>query len=411
MHTSRPSRDRSGRRETDLVALCARSVLSGTESGLRESLAQALEDSNRLQFDWTKFRFQADAHSVTPLIAYGLQRFAADMVPREMWGWLQEHLNTAARNNLLWLGEWFRLLAVFEAEGIPVISLKGPSLSVQAYGNLALREFADLDFLVRPEDVLRTQRALEAEGFRPRGNSAGDSSGGLLRSGNRQLEFLHAQRGTQIDVHWGVLHEMFSFQLPVDELFRSSRVVRHEEVSFLSLSPEYTLLYLCAHGTKHCWTRMRWLCDVAYFLQSVDGFDWRICATLAESANCSLVLKHSLILAKSVLGMILPKEVDNFFEDGGAQALADKARSFMFSQNGNLNPGETLSYHLAFAKRWHDRARFLHHRIFVPAEPDWNAVRLPTGLQSLYYFVRPVRLLLEGLSVPILRREQPPPLE
>ena len=41
-----------------------------------------------------------------------------------------------------------------------------------------------------------------------------------------------------------------------------------------NLSPEKTLLVLCMHGSKHAWSRLIWICDVAQLLAACPGLDW-----------------------------------------------------------------------------------------------------------------------------------------
>ncbi len=383
--------------ETNLVVESARTLLSSADDGcLQTALSQPL--------DWEAVERKANYHSVMPLVAYTLKKYGGDLVPQEFREKYQQRLLLTARNNMLWLQEWRRILRAFEAAGIPVISLKGPTFALLAYGNIALREFTDLDLLVKPGDIVQARDALVREGYQLRFHMAGDPDAALLHSRNRQLDFFNTGRGTLIDLHWGALHEMFSFQLPVDQLFESAQVEHAEGISFLSLSPEHLLLYLCAHGTKHCWLNLRWLCDVACHVRAAQGLDWEVCIHwAAEAAHCDLVLKHSLLLAQQVLGLELPSAVRSYCDSAKSHVLADMARSFLFRDGGDLGYGEALRYHLAFAKRWRDRTRLVHERVFVPAEPDWQEVRLPRSLHFLYYTVRPARFLLERLSKTALR--------
>ena len=386
--------------EINLVVLCLRSHLSGgkNDSDLREFLKGPGPERPNWCFDFDELLREAEYHSTAACVAYALLQSGEDLLPQEVCAKLQQRLHVAARNNLKWLAEWQRILATFQSAGIRVISFKGPVLAMQAYGNLALREFADLDLLVMPEDALRARDVLVEEGYQPRISRADDENSLYLRSGNQQLEFVSAERGTQIDMHWGALHKMFPFQLPVNTLFQSSRISRIEENSFLSLSPEHTLLYLCAHGTKHYWARLHWLCDVACYVKSTQELDWKQCVLLAKETNCELVVKHALLLAKSVLELELPQEVKSFCQDSEAQKLADKARAFLFGASAKALHGKQVRYHLAFAKGWRDGARYLRNRIFVPAEPDWDAIWLPQLLHPLYYFVRPLRMIFVSLS-------------
>jgi len=382
--------------ETNLVVQSARTFLSGGDDG-------CLQAALSHPFAWAGVERKANYHSVMPLVAYALKKYGGDLVAQELREQLQQQLLLTARHNMLWLHEWRRILLAFEAEGIPVISLKGPAFALMAYGNIALREFTDLDLLVKQCDVSKACDALVREGYQLRFHIVSDSDAALLRSGNRQLDFFNSGRGTLVDLHWSALHQMFPFQLPVDQLFECAQVEHDEGISFLSLSPEHLLLYLCAHGTKHCWLNLRWLCDVACHVRTAQGLDWEVCIHWAEAANCDLVLKHSLLLLRQVLGLELPSAVRNYCDTVKARALADAARSFLFREGSHLGYGEALRYHLAFAKSWRDRGRLVRERIFAPAEPDWQEIRLPRSLHFLYYAVRPARLLLERLSNTALR--------
>jgi hypothetical protein len=378
-------------RETNLVVQAARAFLSGGKvSYLQAALAQCL--------DWEAIERRADQHSVMPPVAYALKQYGGDLVSREICEQLQRRLLLTAHTNLTWLQEWRRILLAFEAAGISVISLKGPALTLLAYGNISLREFADLDLLIEPANVLRAREVLHREGYGLRFRLEGDADAALFRSRNRQLDFVNKGRGTLIDLHWGAMHVMFSFQLPVDELFKSAQIKQYEGISFRSLSPEYLLLYLCAHGTKHCWLNLLELCDVACHVQTAESLDWQLCIHQAEASNCDLVLKHGLLLAQQVLGLELPPRIRDYCEDSKAQALAYTASSLLFREGGDPGYGNTLRYHLGFAKDWRNRTRLAFERVFVPAEPDWQALRLPQSVRFLYYIVRPVRFMFERLS-------------
>lgn len=368
----------------DTVALCARSFLSNG-------------DDDRLQqpWDWIEVERAADRHSITPVAAYALKKWGG-VVPQGVRERLNQRLHSAAHRNLIWLAEWRRALLALETANIPVISLKGPAFALLAYGNIALRESTDLDLLVRTSDVLSARDALIREGYQLRFSAPDDTA--FLRSRNCQLDFVHRERGTAIDLHWSALHKMFPFQLPMDALFASARTEQVEGISFLSLSPEHLLLYLCAHGTKHCWQQMRWLCDVACHVQTAQKPDWELCIRQAEAANCGLVLKHSLLLAERVLGLELPAAIKIYCDDTRARMLANTASSFLSGEDDPLSHREALRYHLAFTVGWRDRMRFVLERIFVPEEQDWQEMRLPHPLRFVYYAVRPMRFMLARLA-------------
>lgn len=390
--------------ELNLIVLCARIFLCNAQSfALRAALAEPL--------DWSVVERTAENHVVMPLVAYVLGHYAAELIPQDIRERLQGRLVRAARNNLAWVQEWLKILGALTEAGIPAISFKGPTLGLMAYRNLALREFTDLDLLIHPRDVLKTRDVLIRNGYELDSVVPGHTDAALTRSSNQQISFVKKRdREITVDLHWSALHEMFPFQLEVGQLFESAFVECHERLSFLSLSPEHLLLFLCAHGTKHCWSNLRWLCDVGCHIQSNPSLDWDLCTRLAETAGGELVFEHSLLLIRQVLGLELPVPIRQYAShDTKAHSLAKTAQTFLFRQNDDGSRYmddrsrylEVLRYHLAFAKgwRWRAGAALVLRRAFVPNEADWHLVRLPRPLYFLYYLIRPIRLAVERLPL------------
>ena len=58
------------------------------------------------------------------------------------------------------------LVQRFEREGILAIPYRGPTLALMAYCDLGLREFGDLDLLIRRQDLGPAKEMLLGEGFR-----------------------------------------------------------------------------------------------------------------------------------------------------------------------------------------------------------------------------------------------------
>jgi len=231
------------------------------------------------------------------------------------------------------------------------------------------------------------------------------------RFSDRQISFAkNDDYDIKLDLHWGVLSEWSSFQLDVASLFESALVERHERISFLSLSPEHLLLLLCAHGTKHCWSNLRLLCDIACHVRSNPNLDWDLCTRLAESSGCDLVMKHGLLLTTQILNFALPEPISQYIcDDTKARLLVGKAQTFLFRENKDHSPYlddrsrflEVLRYRLAFerAHLFRNGAATILRRAFIPNEADWRSLRLPRALYFLYYVFRPIRLVIERLSI------------
>jgi hypothetical protein len=61
------------------------------------------------------------------------------------------------------------------------------------------------------------------------------------------------------------------------------------------------LLYLCAHGARHSWFRLKWLVDLPYVLQS-KAWDWPALFAKARRMGCADALLLGLVLSQRLLG-------------------------------------------------------------------------------------------------------------
>src|SRR5690242_12240903 len=102
--------------------------------------------------DWHKLNSLASHHGVIPLLYTRLTELPAGLVPEDVLAQLASEFRRNTVRNLYLTRELVRILKAFVDEGIPVLPFKGPLLAQQAYGNLGLRVFADLDLLIRPGD-------------------------------------------------------------------------------------------------------------------------------------------------------------------------------------------------------------------------------------------------------------------
>ena len=209
-------------------------------------------------------------------------------VPVEVKTQLQGESRALQGTNLLLTRELLRVLGLFEVEGIRAIPFKGPTLTMMAYGNLALRQFNDLDFLLQPADIPRARAVLSLHGYRsqhPLGRTQEDA---YLRS-LCQLPLLHEEHSILVELHSRVTPRDFSFS--ADETFWQRLIpVSLLGKDVLSFSREDLLLILCVHGAKHVWCCLGWICDVANLLSVSPGIDWEQVTDQARRMGCERIL-------------------------------------------------------------------------------------------------------------------------
>ena len=147
------------RPEVELLLCCAR-ISSPSER------AAQIRAVLRKEIDCTNLLRTARAHGVIPLLYWRLSKTCPEAVSTAVLDRLRGDFHANSLRNLSLTRELLKLLNLFEAQGITAIPYKGPAPAAFAYGNLALRQFADLDILIRKHDVPRAKEVFISAGYR-----------------------------------------------------------------------------------------------------------------------------------------------------------------------------------------------------------------------------------------------------
>jgi hypothetical protein len=387
--TSGPFEAVAARREHALLLLlCAR-------SNEEEKARRVSELACSCGFDWDYVARLAKRHAVVPLVSRALQTYARGAAPEPVRKALFEKYRANAARNLLLASELLRVAGLFESEGVGLLAYKGPALAVNAYGDLSLRRFVDLDVIVRARDVERASQLLRGLGYAPPGLTPAQERA-LART---QHNVAYARDGGRlmVELHRDVASKDFA-DVTLDEgaWARASRV-RILNGTVATLSAEDLLLALCVHGTKHLWERFAWVCDVAALVNSHERLDWDALFGRARAARVERMLLLGLTLARGLAGAEYPEEVWlKVKEDEAASRLASEAAVRMF-EGAEYVPASFLrsvGFNLRARSRARERLRYFRF-ILTPTDGDLAALALPARLSFVYYLLRPFRLLLK----------------
>jgi len=378
-----------GSAETELLVSCARTRLDAEHA---EGMTALLEHG----IDQDRLIRMAGPHGLLPLLYWHLGAIGPGVVSRAMLSRLREHFEANARRNLFLTAELLKVLRLLEASEIRAVPFKGPLLAASTYGNLSLRQFADLDILVRKDDVPKAKELLISRGYRPPLALTGAQDAALLRSQSEYV-FSSSDGKVVVELHWRFAPAYFSSPLDLDRLWDRLRWIALGGVQVRSLGPEDLLLVLCVHGSKHCWERLEWICGIAEVVRAQPTPDWP--RVIEEAAREGSV--------RMLFGAPIPEEVlRRARRDSGARALAAEVRARLY-RGTQRAPGmlETTWFHLRARERLADRIRYCLRLAFTPTVGDFELVSLPATLYFLYYVLRPIRLARKYGSRRALRRE------
>jgi hypothetical protein len=314
--------------------------------------------------DWPFLLRTAHQHGVMPLLYRSLSTACPEAVPQTVLAQLRARFQTNARRNVLLTKELLKLLNLLEAQRIPTLCLKGPALAASAYGSLSLRQFGDLDILVRQRDVPRETAYLQIYHHYP-----------LVSRDGR----------VAVELHWRIVSRQCSFSLDPERLWERTERVSLAGTTVRQLSPEDLLLILCVHASKpwHRWGRLAWICDVAELIRVYEGLNWGQVMAQASRLGSERRLLLGLRLSRDLLGTVLPQEVQQRMQaDPVVKSLAGQVHEWLFCETEGRS--ETFD---GVMERWQDRARSRLYTLITPTVVKW-ALWPPVGLLAF-----PFRLL------------------
>ena len=346
--------------------------------------------------DWTRFTELVTFHRVGPLLSNALRTTECIPVPVKLW--LQQQHSANSNRNLNLAASLLRVLKLFEDSGIEAVPFKGPTLTQQAYGNLALRVFGDVDLLVKRPNMERAAELLWARGFEtPEHEKNPEHIPAQLG-----LNFYHRD-GLIVEMHWALVQRWLGYRYDPEEIWGRMRRKNFCGQSVLALPATDKLLYLCAHGVKHYWSNLFWIVDIAEVLRTEPDLDWVLLNRQAKERGSLRVLHLGLTLAQTLLGAQLPAEVtDLVSKDKEAQSLAFQVCSWL---SGDRNPPVTFSreedlFYIKTKEQWTAKfvyALHIYRLAWQPSPADRAFLPLPRVLEPLYYLVRPIRILTQRI--------------
>ena len=389
--------------ETQLICALARTNIS---KAAFQRASRLIGDS----LDWHRVVQAAIDHDVVAPVYLNIKRRLTRAVPAPMLRTLRSTYLAQFRTSLQIRGELKRILDLLSAHEIEAVPFKGPVLAAQAYDDPNMRTFSDLDLLVRPQDVDRTDEALQAEGF-----EAKDPLPKTYDTHWSHYAPWHALHGNavgyvrdpgtpgalHVDLHWGLASRYFMFPMHTAEIWeRLVPVALENGYTVATFSPEDTLLFLCMHATKDSWEKLSLVCDIAELLRTHHHIDHTWVLQKAETVRSVKMVLLGLYLAHRVLNAPLPVPIRhrlNAWDE--REKVADRARTLLLkSPRGPRRLWNAICLHMLIRDRWSDGRGAAFHQIqlaFRPTAEDRAWVELPAGLDFMYVFLRPLRKLLE----------------
>lgn len=354
--------------------------------------------------DWDELLEQAAQNGLSPLLWRFLDQLGPEIVPADIVEETRGQVRSNALHNLKMTGELDALLKTFAHNRITAIPYKGPSLAVLAYGDLLWREFGDLDVLITCGDLQRAGALMQDHGYKPEFAPSQTRGSAFLKASNA-LSFRHPVKGVLVELHWQLSPQMFPFEVGTNTLRKNLQIVSISGKQIRTFSNELLLVYLCSHGTRHRWTSLGWVADVAWLVDQWQ-IDWDKAFKLARRTKSLRMLRLGLLLAIGLFGAEIPSAVEAQLEkDAVVRKLALQVCEWLFNLGGSSSEVIKRSlFYLQLHESAGAKAAYLWRLIATPNIADWQFCSLPNALTFLYPLIRPIRLIAEHLPFSPLQK-------
>lgn len=342
--------------------------------------------------DWAYFDALVKQHRIQPLLIRGLRQRNVDGCPELAKYRAQQ--NKYAMDSMTRLQVLAQVNAAFSDAGIRMISMKGPLLSVELYGDPSMRTSRDLDLMVAPEDLRRAGDILTGMGFTLKPNPYATTPlrhkyYGLVEHEKHEVYY----RGDVcLELHWE--HD-YQTKRSFDALWenREEMTLMGRSAAVMGAADRYPALI--THAAEHGFLRLRWLLDL-YELQKKPAFSWEKTLDAMLEQGVGEILLETLLVMYRLNLPDLPDVVCGKFSltkgEGGV----------------TLRTADALREQTEKAKALSDAVYPLLLREVRPTEPEWKAYdcHLPTTIygktlgQKVLLALGPTKYEFELIDLP-----------
>lgn len=341
-------------------------------------------------FDWEHFYTLMVRHRVWYQASKWLHLHAIQPTP-DVQKKIEQLCKKDKQQLLITAMETIRIARILTTHQITHCFVKGVLLNVHLYESLNDRPCRDIDLWVdiaRFDDAAQILRDLGYQQKLPIYDLQGFKKTYHFTY-RHDVAFYHPKRQCLVELHF----KLDPFNTP----FFPMNQVLFQPISLMNtpilcLEDNYHLLYLMIHGAVHIWNRLRWLRDIALFIQK-GKCDLNQVFKLAKEIDCQCIVEQALILAHTFFDV---KEVIAFIQHPSPRALSlvKMAKPFivddyeMIDGLGNINMFFKRRLYLLTLAHSNQKMKTLLSD-FLKIDNLFPYVTFPESFSFMYYVVYP----------------------
>jgi len=358
----------------------ARPRVAESLDGLKADMASDQTGS----VDYERLMRLLDMNGISPLAHKNGGRMPG--APEAFRRKLEHRYLSTLRANMLQQRETFNIIGALKSAGVDAIPLKGSVASEVLFDDLGAYPNADIDILVRPDEMERTATILERSGYM-KGDALVD---GLMDAADYHTAF---SNGTYVvEVHWNLVKRYYC--ISPDFWWENAGSIEVQGTAVTALSAERYLLYTIFRLFSHAFRPLRFFVLVAAIVDKYhDEIDWSLLLGLADRLRMRRLVVFCLKLLHDEFGMEAVPAPIRSERLWGYAFLKEKVRSGVVQESVRIHIRMLL--YLLLLDGPQDAMRAVAGRIF----PHTSEIRLRYGLPAksklvyIYYLLNPIFLV------------------
>lgn len=291
---------------------------------------------------------------------------------------------------MMMTAELLKMVNLLEENSIEYISFKGPTLSQMAYDDITLRQYVDLDILIKEDDFDEVINILMKLNYKNKYDYSKAKE--KIKELISDHMFYNLSTGTVIEIHNKLFSSNFPLNIKDSDFINNKISMKINNKNVFSFSKEYLLVYLCLHGSKHLFSRISWILDIHKFIENHD-IDWIGVNDLIEKYNIKTFVNTSLFLSLRLFNTKLPDHMKTSYKLKNKKLV----QSILFNKK-NMEFEDRFSFiHLFMFDTFTQKIQYILY-IFKPTFLDYQSLNKETRFNFLYYLYRPYNILSRFLK-------------
>ena len=221
----------------------------------------------------------------------------------------QAYLITLSRGIMLY-NVFTKVAELLKNNNVDFIVLKGTYLAEKLYGDIALRQFSDIDLLIREEDGEKAQQVLKDAGFQSNDYPMAE----FLR---KNVGFEHYPplvfQGVPVELHVRLNRPGEQFQIVTDSVWQHAEMVSLQGIEVKVPDLTDVLIHTCVHLHKHFrdgQVQFTGFNDIVNLLDTEsDKINWDELSDRCRMYRCEEIVFTYLLLVSKYYQLSLPENI------------------------------------------------------------------------------------------------------